>query len=179
MKALLIIDMQQLSFTPETPRFDTNGVVERINVLSEKFRENNEPVIFIQHDGSKDSFCIPNTKEWHILDSLEIEDTDIFVSKTANDAFYKSELHHILQEKGIEELVITGCATDFCVDSTVKSALVKDYKVDVIADAHTTANRPHLDAEKIIEHYNWMWHEMIQVNGKIKVESFTDFMSDL
>jgi len=179
MKALLIIDMQQLSFTPETPRFNTIGVVERINRLSEKFRKNNEPVIFIQHDGSKDGFCIPNTKEWCILDSLEIEATDIVVSKTANDSFYKSELHHILQEKGIQELIITGCATDFCVDSTVKSGVVKDYKVSVISDSHTTTDRPHLAAEKIIEHYNWMWDEMIPVNGKINVISFTDFIADL
>lgn len=35
MKALLIIDMQQGSFTPAAPRHDAEGVVNRINLLSE------------------------------------------------------------------------------------------------------------------------------------------------
>ena len=43
-KALLVIDMQKGSFTSETPRFDTNGVVKRINELAEMFRELNYPV---------------------------------------------------------------------------------------------------------------------------------------
>lgn len=179
MKAVLIIDMQKLSFTPETPRFDTEGVVERINSLSEKFRKNGELVIFIQHNGSKHRFCKPHTKEWEMLDSLHIAEEDIIVSKTANDAFYNSKLHQILQEKSVDELIITGCATDFCIDSTVKTAVVNEYKVTVISDAHTTGDRPHLKAEKIIEHYNWMWDEMIPVNGKVNVISSKDFIVDL
>ena len=51
-RALLIIDMQKGSFMPKTPRFDTFGVVKRINELTELFRELNFPLIFIQHDGS-------------------------------------------------------------------------------------------------------------------------------
>jgi len=175
MKALLIIDMQKISFTSETPRYDSEGVVHRINALSNEFRKNREPVIFIQHDGTKDGFCKPNTEEWEILDALELDDEDMIVSKVANDSFYKSELDSILKIKGIEELVITGCATDFCVDATIKSALTNNYKITVVKDAHTTGDRPHLKAEKVIEHYNWMWDEMIPINGKINVNSFKNY----
>lgn len=176
MKALLIIDMQKISFTPETPRYDTSGVVERINLLSSRFRKNGDKVIYIQHDGTKDGFCKPNTKEWEILDSLNIADEDFIVSKTANDSFYNSDLDNILKSKKIVELIITGCATDFCVDATIKSAITNNYKVTAIADGHTTGGRPHLKAEKIIEHYNWMWNEMIPINGKINVINFQDYI---
>lgn len=179
MKALLIIDMQKISFTPETPRFDAEGVVKRINSLSGQFRKKEYPVIFIQHNGSKGGFCKPKTEEWEILDSLNINDNDMIVSKTANDSFYKSELNNILKDKDVEELVVTGCATDFCVDATLKSAVINEYKVIIIADCHTTGDRPHLKAEKVIEHYNWMWDEMIPVNGKIKVIGFKDFIKGL
>ena len=37
-KGLLIIDMQKGGFKPETPRFDKEGVVERINRLADAFR---------------------------------------------------------------------------------------------------------------------------------------------
>jgi len=170
--------MQKISFTTETPRFDTEGVVKRINTLSNQFRKNDDLVIFIQHDGSKDGFCKPNTEEWEILSSLDILGNDIIVSKTANDSFYNSDLNKILQNNKIGKLVITGCATDFCVDATVKSALTNNYKVTVIADGHTTADRPHLKAEKLIEHYNWMWDEMIPVNGKINVVGLNTYMNN-
>jgi len=177
MKALLIIDMQKISFTPETPRYDKENVVKRINILSNAFRENGALVIHIQHNGIKDGFCIPNTEEWEIIDLINVHDKDFLVSKIANDCFYKSELNNILQENTIEDLVITGCATDFCVDSTVKSAFTKNYKITIISDAHTTADRPKLYAKSVIDHYNWIWKEMIPVNGTIKVVSAENYLN--
>lgn len=176
MKALLIIDMQKNSFTPETPRYDEDNVVRKINSLSQKFRSNNDLVIHIQHDGTKDGFCFPNTAEWEIIDSIDVKQTDVLVGKIANDSFYKSELHEILQKNEVEELIITGCATDFCVDSTIKSAFTHDYKITVISDAHTTADRPNLKAKQVIDHYNWIWEEMIPINGTIQIVPFEEFI---
>jgi nicotinamidase-related amidase len=45
MKALLIIDMQNGSFKPYTARYDTLGVIERINNLSSYFRNSLQKVI--------------------------------------------------------------------------------------------------------------------------------------
>ncbi|RIV38190.1 isochorismatase family protein [Flagellimonas lutimaris] len=171
-KALLIIDMQKGSFTPKTPRFDAIGVINRINRLADIFRKEGFPVIFVQHDGNGTGEFEKNTLEWELLNELLIKPTDILLDKYANDVFYKSELQDKLAELGVQELVLTGCATDFCVESTVQSALTKDYEVTVVADGHTTGERPHLSAEKIIEHYNWVWQNMIPTNGKIKVVKY-------
>ena len=35
----------------------------------------------------------------------------------------------------------------------------------------TTGERPHLRAEQVIEHYNWVWQNMIPTKGEIKVEN--------
>lgn len=75
----------------------------------------------------------------------------------------------------IKELVITGCATDFCVDATVKSALTNDYNLTIIADAHTTADRPHVSAEKLIAHHNWLWSELTPTEGRIVVSKSLDY----
>ena len=128
-KALLIIDMQKGSFTPKTPRFDTDGVVKRINELTELFRKAELPVIYIQHDGTGTGEFEKNTSEWELLDSLNVEPTDILIDKYANDVFYNSELQSKLMELNATELLITGCATDFCVESTVQSALTKNYNI--------------------------------------------------
>lgn len=177
MKALLIIDMQVGSFKPYTLRYDTLGLIERINKLSDYFRANNDKVMFIQHDGTKENIFLPNTVDWELLPELITSPTDYIVSKSANDAFYNTDLHHILTKNNITELFITGCATDFCIDATVKSAVSKDYKITVVEDAHTTANRPHLNATKVIEHYNWIWSEMTPTNFKIQVVKTMDLLT--
>lgn len=169
--ALLVIDMQKGSFTEKTPRYDTAGIVDRINQLSQIFRSSNLPVIFVQHDGTSFNEFVPNTTEWELLDELNIMPDDILVDKYANDVFYKSDLQKILNDLQIDQLVITGCATDFCVESTIQSALTKEYHIVVVEDGHTTGERPHLNAVKVIEHYNWVWKNMIPTKGNIEVQN--------
>lgn len=174
MKALLIIDMQKGSFKPYSLRHDTLGTIDRINFLAEYFRANNYPVIFIQHHGTKENCFLPNSEDWEIIPELVRLPNDIAVSKTANDSFYKSSLQSILSKNNISELFITGCATDFCVDTTLKSALSRDYKVTVIEDGHTTASRPYIDAQTVINHYNWLWSDMSPTKHKLAVVKTID-----
>lgn len=178
-KALLIIDMQKGSFTSATPRFDAGGVVQRMNELSGLFRKLGFPVFFIQHDGTGTGEFEKNSPEWELLDALKVTSGDIFIDKYANDVFYNSKLQSKLKELNITELLITGCATDFCVESTVQSALAKDYDILVVSDGHTTGERPHLTAEKVIEHYNWVWRNMTPTKGKITVKTLEEIKNDI
>ncbi len=178
-KALLIIDMQKGSFTPETPRFDTVGVVNRINELADLFRSASLPVIYIQHDGTGTGEFEKHAVDWELLDALKVETSDILIDKYANDVFYRSALQSKLETVNATELLITGCATDFCVESTVQSALTKDFDITIVSDGHTTGERPHLKAEKVIEHYNWVWQNMIPTKGSIQVKSFAAIRDEL
>jgi nicotinamidase-related amidase len=177
MKALLIIDMQNGSFTEETLRYHAVDVINNMNQLSDFFRSNKDMVIFIQHDGSRHGDFIPGTVAWGLLQALKQHSSDQYISKTANDCFYRSSLHDVLQSKDISELVITGCATDFCVDATIKSAFTKDYHVTVIKDGHTTADREDIAADKLINHYNWIWNNMLPVEGgSLAVVTCVDYL---
>ena len=154
MKALLIIDMQRGCF----PEFNLalQELVSRINALAANFRNNQYPVIYIRHDGSSENELIPHTDDWQLLSELQTLPTDQYIEKTANDSFYRTPLSQVLTERNITELYITGSATDFCVDATIKSALSKDYQVTVVADCHTTNDKPNLPAPVLIDHYNWI-----------------------
>ena len=169
MKALLVIDMQKGSFIPYSIRHDTLGTVDRINLLAAAFREKNYPVIFIQHDGTHEGCFLPDSEDWELLPELVFLPNDISLNKTANDSFYNSTLLETLLSHGISEVFITGCATDFCVDSTLKSALTKDFKVTVVEDGHTTGSSPFADAQTLINHYNWVWDDMSPTKFKIRV----------
>ena len=169
MKAFLVIDMQQGGFKPGNPRFDTDGVVSRINLLAQAAREAGHRVIYIQHDGSKENEFIPGTADWELLSSLKRDGSDLLVSKTANDPFYASALASVLDELKIKELIIAGWATDFCVNAAILAALSRDYQVIVAKDAHTCGDRPYLQAEKVIQYHNWLWENMIATKGRISV----------
>lgn len=173
-KVLLIIDMQKGCFVSEAPYYDLKGVIERINTLSQKFRNTDCPVIFIQQDSSKWDRFVPHTDEWEIIPDLQLDSEDISINKTANGAFYQSNLGSILSELDIKELFITGFATEFCVEATVQSALSKDFNITVVKNGHTTVDKPHIKAEKIIEHYNWVWQNMLPTKGRIKVLDFEE-----
>ena len=178
-KALLVIDMQKGSFIPETPRFNTEGVIERINKIASQFRAHNLPVIYIQHDGTGTGEFEKGSQDWENLDKLKVVSNDILIDKYANDVFYKSELQSKLTELNINELIITGCATDFCVESTIQSALTKDYNITVVEDGHTTGERPYLKAQDVINHYNWVWQNMIPTQGKIEVKKTKDIINTI
>jgi nicotinamidase-related amidase len=178
-KALLVIDMQKGSFTALTPRYDTDGVVRRINLVAKAFRANSSPVFFIQHDGTIAGDFVPHTTEWELLDDLKVETGDIIVSKYANNVFYRSDLQSKLKQYSINELVISGCATDFCVEATIQAALSMDYKITVIEDGHTTGERPHLKAIQVIDHYNWVWKHMIPTKGTVNVRPHQVILGEL
>ncbi len=166
MIALLVIDMQVGLFEGIPPRYDADGVIQRINEVSHAVRNNGGIVVFIQHE---DRGLKPGTKGWRILPALFRTDADLLIRKKACDSFYESKLGELLEQHDVRQLIVTGCATDFCVDTTIRSAANKDYEVLVVADGHTTKNRPHLDAPVIITHHNWMWENLIHPTIVVKV----------
>jgi len=176
--ALLVIDMQ-IGLFAGAARYDADGVVRRVNDLGRAVRDKGGAVVFVQHDGDTDSDLAPHSPGWQILPALDRRPTDPVVRKTACDSFYRSDLEAILHERGITRLLVTGCATDFCVDTTIRSAASRDYEVVVVADGHTTADRPHLSAAKIIEHHNWMWARLILPGRPVTVATADELLGSV
>ena len=175
---LLVIDMQVGLFAG-APRHDADGVVRRINDLARAVRAKGQTVVFIQHDGSEGTSLEPRTPGWEILPALDRRPTDPVVRKTASDSLYHSGLDKVLRERKITRLLVTGCATEFCVDTAVRSAASKDYDVVVVADGHTTADRSYLSAEKIIEHHNWVWAHLIFPGHPVTVAKADELLSGM
>ena len=167
--ALIVIDMQQGSFTSDTPRYDSQGLVLRINKLAAKVRASKGMVIFVQHDGPEGDPHHPEAPGWHLLSGLDVKQGDRFVRKSACDSFLATSLEDDLRSVSIQRLIVTGCATEFCVDTTIRSALARGFQTTVPADGHTTAERPHLPAKDIIAHHNATWADFISPAGPAEV----------
>ncbi len=160
-------------------QYDDIATIDRINQLADKIRENNGQVIFIQHAGTTEQGYEPNSPGWELLPTLNKSNSDIVISKTICDSFYRTDLQNTLDDMNVSRLFISGSASDFCVDTTIRSAVSKDYDVIVASDCHTTKNRPHLNAETIIKHHNYVWNDLITSKGSIKVQSLNEIMESV
>ncbi len=167
--ALIVIDMQQGSFGPDMPRHDAAALVGRLNRLARAVRTDGGAVIFVQHDGPPGDPHHPDAPGWRLLATLEVRPDDTVVRKRSCDAFLDTTLDAVLRETGIDRLIITGCATDYCVDTTVRSALARGWPTIVPSDGHTTADRPHLSAVQIIAHHNAIWAGFLAPNGPARI----------
>ena len=56
------------------------------------------------------------------------------VDKPGKGAFHATDLHAILQARGIAQLVVTGVTTEVCVSTTVREANDRGYDCLVVAD---------------------------------------------
>ncbi len=86
---------------------------------------------------------------------------DVVVQKNLNDPFAGADLQARLNRIAPDRVLITGWATDLCVDATVRSAVANHHNVVVVTDAHTLSDRPHLDAVSVIRHHHWVWSHLI------------------
>jgi ureidoacrylate peracid hydrolase len=85
-------------------------------------------------NGKESRLLIRDTWNTDILQELTPEPEDIVLYKHRFSGFYETRLDEILKELGIANLVITGCTTSVCVESTIRDAMFRDYKCVLLAD---------------------------------------------
>src|SRR4051795_11228289 len=160
MDVMLIVDMQA-GLLNGAPKHDLQGVIDRINRLAARGREQSGIVIFIQHCGSKGDDFEPGTPGFAFLPELVRDPADLVVQKQMNDPFAGAELQARLNRIAPDRVLVTGWATDLCVDATVRSAVSNHHNVVVVTDAHTLSDRPHLGASGVMRHHHWVWRNLI------------------
>jgi ureidoacrylate peracid hydrolase len=85
-------------------------------------------------DGSPSRILIRDTWNSGILDELEPQADDAVIYKTRFSGFYQTDLDARLRELDIKNLVVTGCTTSICVESTVRDAMFRDYRCVLLSD---------------------------------------------
>ncbi|WEK54777.1 MAG: cysteine hydrolase [Candidatus Cohnella colombiensis] len=87
-----------------------------------------------------------------IIDELTPQDGDIIVEgKKTLDAFHSTGLDYYLRANEIEYVAFTGFHTNWCVESSARSAYDKGYRVMVVGDCTATDTQEEQDyVEKFI-----------------------------
>lgn len=153
-KALLIIDVQVGLFEPEPSPYQSDEIISNINKLTDKARASNAPIIWIQHETPNNEILSFQSSGWQLPNSLNQDQSDFYVRKTTPDSLLKTDLLQILTNHAVAELVVCGYATEFCVDTTIRSAAAKGFQITLVSDTHTTHDKPHAPAAFIIQHHN-------------------------
>ena len=183
MDAMIVVDMQA-GLLNGPPKHDLRGVIDRINQLAAATRARSGKVVWIQHCGRPGDDFAPDKPGWAFLPEMDRKPADIVVQKTLNDPFAgtvlrTANLRTVLDKISTDRVLVAGWATDFCVDATVRSAVSGGYNVVVAGDGHTLNDRPHLDAQAVIGHHNWVWSDLITIaNRSIRIASTAELLAE-
>jgi ureidoacrylate peracid hydrolase len=85
-------------------------------------------------DGRPSRVLVEDTWNTEILPSLAPQEGDVIVAKHRYSGFFETDLDQILRDRGIEYLVVTGCTTSICVESTIRDAMFRDYHCLLLED---------------------------------------------
>jgi ureidoacrylate peracid hydrolase len=167
--AHVVVDLQngfmaegQLSAVATAP-----GIVPNVNRISAALRAASGLVVYLQHTADPaavagwssfyDHFVNPMRKQAMIeaftpgnfghdlWPGLEVLPQDLVVRKNRFGAFIQgsSDLHALLQARGIDQIIVTGTVTNVCCESTARDAMMLNYRVFFVADG----NAAHSDEE--------------------------------
>lgn len=175
--AFLIIDMQNdfVSWTPYA-----RAIVPDLAKVLKACRANLVSVIHvIRHyteDGSdvelprvenflKRPFVVAGTKGADIVPELAPTEGEPIIIKKRWSAFFRTGLKVLLEEKGLDTIVVGGIFTPNCVRTTVYDAISYDIKVFVLCDG-TASEDPDVQDANILD----------MVNIGVKVIQCRDFL---
>lgn len=166
--ALVIIDMQRALCSGEWAMSDVDRVIDSINGLSSRARASGMPVFIVQHEEGAGPLQF-GKDGWQLAETLTAAPGDHRVRKKTPNSFHDTDLHELLQARGIDRLVVCGLQSDFCVDTTIRQALALGYEVALPSDAHGTMDNGVLSAAQIVAHHNTTLANMTSFGPRVTV----------
>lgn len=85
-------------------------------------------------EGKEGKILIRDTWNTQVLAEVAPQPGDIEIYKSRFTGFYNTELDATLKKNDIKFLIVTGCTTSVCVESTVRDAMFHDYLCVVLSD---------------------------------------------
>ena len=154
--ALIVGDMQN-DFVKEGGTLVVPGAEETIppiRRLLELARGAGMKVVFTQdthNDGDPEweiwgEHCREGSWGWQVVDDLAPRDDEATVRKPRYDAFYSTQLEHMLRLWGVDTLIICGTVANICVHYTAASAAMRWFNVVVPKDCISSFNAFSMEA---------------------------------
>ena len=148
--ALIIGDMQN-DFVKEPGALlvpSAQRTIPAIRNLLDLARESEMRVVFVQDthmDGDPEweiwgEHCREGSWGWQVVEELAPDEDDPTIRKPRYDAFYGTQLEHMLRVWGVDTLIICGTVANICVHYTASSAAMRWFNVIVPKDCISSFN---------------------------------------
>jgi len=96
-------------------------------------------------------FHVPRgSRDAQVLAEIAPEEDEIILPKTSSNVFISTNIHFVLGNLGVKQLIVAGLLTDQCVNSAVRDGCDLGYLVTLVPDACATYSEER--HEKSIEH---------------------------
>jgi nicotinamidase-related amidase len=99
-----------------------------------------------RRDGPPLRYSVPGTPGHEFVDELSPGPGELVVRKYRSSAFWGTNLTLLLRSNAIKTVVVGGCTTEGCVESTARDALFCDYYVVVADDCVGSDDKDQHDA---------------------------------
>ena len=160
--ALLVIDVQKEQFEKSNPIYHADQLIQNINFLISKARQEGVPVFFIQHNA--DTYLKYGSDGWQMHPKIQPIADEMIIYKRHGNSFEDTNLQEELAQRNVNVVVVTGLVTHGCVKATCLGALEEGYKVLLVSDAHSSFSK---DAPELIE----KWNRELNSKGVVVVET--------
>lgn len=107
------------------------------------------------------------TPDIEIVDELAPVDGETVIDKNRPSAFYATNIEPLLNGLGVDSLVVCGVTTNICVETTVRDASQRDYKVFVPKDA--TGELEQLRYDGALAGMAWVFAKIVDTDDVISV----------
>lgn len=135
--ALIVVDIQNDYFPGgKWPLVGADDAADNAGKVIEAARDAGDMIVFIRHESGADApFFTPGSDGAKLHPKVLNLENEPVVLKHFPNSFRETGLQALLEDKGIEDLVIIGSMSHMCIDATTRAAADLGYKVKVIHDA--------------------------------------------
>ena len=145
-RGLLLVDIQNDYFPGGKMQLvGMEQAAQNAALLLEKFRGEGAPVVHIRHVATRPgaTFFLPDTEGAEIHPAVTPRPGETVLEKHYPNSFRETSLHTVLEQLGVEEVVICGAMSHMCIDATTRAAFDSGFRCQVIEDACATRNLAH------------------------------------
>ncbi len=161
-EGIIVLDMINDFVYGELASKGAQNIVTALEELLDAADESGIPIIFCRDNHSS---ADPEIEVWgqhamageegsQVIPELSVYE-GIEVPKRFYDAFHLTDLHPVLKELSVDEVILTGVSTDICVQHTAAGAFFRGFDIVVVEDC--TASMDETTHEEALNYMKKMY----------------------
>lgn len=103
-----------------------------------------------RRDGPPLRYTVPGTPGYEFVEEFQPVAGELVVNKYRSSAFWGTNMEMLLRSNGVETVVIGGCTTEGCVESTARDAMFNDHYVVIASDCVASDDPAQHDASMLL-----------------------------